>query len=176
MKGIIECWEDCSSLEDRYWLDGETEYRYRITDEQRARIDSSFVRTTNQMPERSHHAASRSVPVARKTANEVWADVKKLPEWSTPMDLTGRRGNSGAARKPRHPHRHRDAGRARRRHQRPVFAIPRWRHRQRLRRELDKDSRLAGGEKGLHHARRLRTPFRHGENETVARSSIHDRR
>ena len=25
-------------------------------------------------------------------ANGVWADVKKLPEWSAPMDLTGRRG------------------------------------------------------------------------------------
>jgi hypothetical protein len=24
--------------------------------------------------------------------NELWADVRRLPEWSTPMDLTGRRG------------------------------------------------------------------------------------
>ena len=40
-----------------------------LTDEQRARIDASFVRTTNMMPERRHHAASRLVQVARKTAN-----------------------------------------------------------------------------------------------------------
>jgi len=25
-------------------------------------------------------------------ANEVWADLRKLPEWSAPMDMTGRRG------------------------------------------------------------------------------------
>lgn len=40
-----------------------------LTNEQRTRIDASFVSTTNTMPERSRHAASRLVQVARKTAN-----------------------------------------------------------------------------------------------------------
>jgi hypothetical protein len=39
-----------------------------LTDEQRAKIDASFVKTTSKMPERSHHAASRFVQVARKMA------------------------------------------------------------------------------------------------------------